>query len=326
MYKVSVIVPIYKVEAFIARCVDSLMSQTLEEIEFVFVDDCSPDDSILILKNTLLKYPFRKPHTRIITHNQNKGLPSARNTGLAVVSGEYVYHCDSDDYLEPSMLKDMYLAAVSDNTEIIYCDWYLSFDKNERYMRQREYINVDECVKGLLSGGLRFNVWNKLVKRSLYNNYQITFPSGYSMGEDMTMIMLFACANKIKHLRQAGYHYIKLNTNSYTQTISERYWIDIKHNVERVSNFIRKHCGDRYIKELYFLQLDVKLSLLFTGDITKYDLWNRTYPEANEFILQNKNVSIRYRLLQWCAYKKQYWLLNLYFHCVHKIVYGIIFK
>ena len=93
-YKVSVIVPIYKVEKFIARCAKQLFEQTLPEVEYIFVNDCTPDNSMLELAKTIQAYPHKEHAIRICTHEVNKGLPSARNTGLQHAQGEFIFHCD----------------------------------------------------------------------------------------------------------------------------------------------------------------------------------------------------------------------------------------
>ena len=97
MIDVSVIVPVYNVSGFVERCVRSLMEQTLDNVEFIFVDDASPDNSIDIIRRVIKEYPNR--NVRIAIHEYNKGLPSARNTGLDLCVGEYVFHCDADDYV-----------------------------------------------------------------------------------------------------------------------------------------------------------------------------------------------------------------------------------
>ena len=139
MIKVSVIVPVYKVETFIERCIRSLMEQTLQDVEFVIVDDCSPDNSISIAQAVIQDYPGRKEQVKLIRHNVNQGLPAARNSGLTVASGEYVFHCDSDDFVEPAMLEQLYRAAKDEKADIVWCDWMLSFGQNERYMKQPSY-------------------------------------------------------------------------------------------------------------------------------------------------------------------------------------------
>ena len=189
MLKVSVIIPIYKVENFMERCARSLFEQTLtEEVEFIFVDDASLDCSVSIIHQCLNDYPERKNQTKILVHSQNKGLPSARNTGLQAATGKYVFHCDSDDYLDSGALEQMYEVAEQNRADMVWCDWYLSFAHSERYMKQPKYDSPVEVLKGMLGGAMKYNVWNKLVSRRLYTDNLINFPDGHGMGEDMTMI------------------------------------------------------------------------------------------------------------------------------------------
>lgn len=131
--KVSVIVPIYKVEPFIKRCANSLFEQTLQNVEYIFVDDATPDNSIHLLKEVVAFYPNRNEQIHIIHHKVNKGLPAARNTGLEMVSGEYIFHCDSDDYVEPDMLEKLYQKAEETNADMVWCDWFLTFAEKEIY-------------------------------------------------------------------------------------------------------------------------------------------------------------------------------------------------
>ena len=129
---ISVIVPVYKVERFISRCVNSLFSQSMQDnIEFIFVDDASPDKSLALVEQCLKYYPKRKKQVRILHHIKNLGLPAARNTGLGIARGEYIYHCDSDDYLETDALEAMYVAATKYDADIVWSDWFLTLDKVE---------------------------------------------------------------------------------------------------------------------------------------------------------------------------------------------------
>lgn len=322
--KVSVIIPIYKVEKFIERCVRSLMEQTLQEVEYIFVDDATPDKSIEILEGCLALYPNRK--TVILNHTQNQGLPAARNTGLQVATGKYIFHCDSDDYVEHDMLEKLYQQAEETDADIVWCDWFLTFAENERYMKQPSFETPMEALKAMLSGGMKYNVWNKLVRRSLYTDNDIQFPADYGMGEDMTMMMLFAHAQKVAYVPQAFYHYVKLNTGAFSQTYSERHLVELKHNVQRICDYMQRILGNKVEKELAFFKLDAKFPFLITNDSQKYKLWKEWYPEVNSYILQNKNVSLRSRCLQWMAWKGQFWAVRLHYFLLYKLVYGIIYK
>lgn len=325
--KVSVVIPVYGVEAFIERCARNLFSQTLQDVEFIFVDDASPDGSIALLEDVLKEFPARAGQTRIIRHPENKGLPAARNTGLAVAQGEYIYHCDSDDWVEPIMLEKMYAAASASDADIAYCDFFLSFEKNERYMSNPTYQTAEEMLKkGFLGGKMKYNVWNKLVRRSLYTDNNIVFPEGHPMGEDMTMIQLAAVADKTAHVPEALYHYVKLNEGAYSNAYSQKKLDDIRFNVDRTVSFLRDKYGNCLEKDVSLFKLSIKLPFLMTGDKAMYRLWQEWYPEADKYANANNLKPLRTRLLQTMAAKGQWWYVTLYYKLVFKFIYGIIYK
>lgn len=325
-YSVSVIIPVYNVGKFIERCVRSLMEQTMDNVEYIFVDDASPDNSIQILQEVLVDYPKRRDNVRILTHAENKGLPAARNTGLAVATGEYIFHCDSDDFVEPDMLEQLYGKAIKCDADIVWCDWYLTFENSERYMKQPAYGTPLEALKAMLSGAMKYNVWNKLVRRSIYVENKIKFPAGYGMGEDMTIMLLFAYAERISYLPHAFYHYVKLNTNAFSQTYSKRHLQELQHNVATITDKLETLFGNTLEQEISFLKLEAKFPFLFSNDRKKRKLWQEWYPEANRFILQNHNISMRSRLIQWCAWKNLNFIVSIYRWLLNRIVYGIIYK
>ena len=323
--KVSVIIPIYNVENFISRCAVSLIEQTLTDVEYIFIDDATPDNSIKVLQEVIQRYPNRKNQCRIIHHKQNLGLPAARNTGLAVAQGKYIFHCDSDDFVEPNMLEQLYRKATETEADIVWCDWWLSFAKNERYMKQPEYPTGMEALKGMLSGVMKYNVWNKLIRRSLYEENGITFPAGYGMGEDMTIMRLFARASKVAYQPKAFYHYMQQNNGAFCKTFSEKHLSDVRHNVSMVTEDLKNLFGNALDTELAFFKLDVKFPFLISDDPAKYNLWKNWYPEANQYILKNKRLSLRSRCVQWLAWKNQFWAVWLYYKLVYRIVYCIIY-
>lgn len=324
--RVSVIVPIYKVERFIVKCADSLFSQTMDDVEFIFVDDASPDSSMKLLEECIRRHPEREGQIRILTHPENKGLPAARNTGLAVATGEYVFHCDSDDFVEPDMLETLYHVATEKNADIVWCDWWLSFERNERYMKQPGYDSPMEALKAMLAGLMKFNVWNKLVRRSLYTENGISFPAGYGMGEDMTMMLLFAVAGKVAYVPEAFYHYVKLNTEAYSQNYSVSHLESVKYNIGRVEDFLRKRFGNALDLEIACLKLEAKFPFLMSGNPEAYRLWSATYPESDRCIMRNHYISARRRLVQWCASKKLWCLVRFHYWIVDRLVYGCIYK
>ena len=326
MDKVSVIIPIYGVEHFIGRCVDSLMQQTLDEVEYIFVDDVTPDKSMSVLQEILSRYPKRKDHIKILHHQKNRGLPVARNTGLAVATGEYVFHCDSDDFVEPDMLEKMYAAAKVQDADFVWSDWFLSYENTERYMRQPEFHTPLDTLKGLLADAMKYNVWNKLVRRSLYLDNGIQFPAGHPMGEDMTMIRLAACAKSVAYVNQAFYHYVKINAEAMTQSFNERHLADVRYNVDLTLNFLQQRNISNIEKEIAFFKLNVKLPFLITADWKSYRRWSDWYPEANAYIMQNQRLALRTRILQKMAALKCYIGVWIYYMIIYRFLYTILYK
>lgn len=318
---ITVIIPIYKVEAYIERCVRSLMAQELDGVEYIFVDDCSPDNSMKVLQRILDEYPGQQ-HVRILHHSQNHGLPAARNTGLDAATGDYVFHCDSDDYLEPGALQAMYEAARKSDADIVYCDWILTYPQRERYMRCPAYETPEDALRGLLHGTMKYNVWNKLVKRKLYNeDLSIRFPEGHGMGEDMTMILLFARAKRVAYLPKGTYHYVRQNENAFTAMRSESSYADLLFNASRVIEGLHGKVSE---EDLACFKLNVKFPFLISDQRSDYERWNEWFPEANQFI-NISQVSKRMRMLQVAAAKKWYLILKIYYYCLHRIVYGIVY-
>src|SRR5690606_5467115 len=172
---VSIIIPFYNVEKFIDKNVKSLLKQSYPYCEYIFVDDCSPDNSIDVIKRNLEEFPQRFSQVKIIRHEVNWGLPASRNTGMREATGDYIYHCDSDDWLECDSIELMMLHAEKYSADIVYSDYYLSFQKNERYMSQPQFSKSMQAVESMLCGKMKYNVWNKLVRRELYHDYNISY-------------------------------------------------------------------------------------------------------------------------------------------------------
>ena len=322
---ISVIVPVYGVEKFVEHCAVSLMEQTLDGVEFIFVDDCTPDNSIDIIRDVISRYPDRD--ARIVSHSENRGLPSARNTGLGLATGKYVFHCDGDDWIEPNMLEKMYAVAENANADIVYCDFYLSYEKNERYMSNPCLESREELLRqGFLSGAMKYNVWNKLVRRSLYTDNGIHFPDGHSMGEDMTMIRLTACAERVKYLPEALYHYVQTNSSAFSKTQSRKQLDDIQYNVDTTVSFLREKYGDNIEDDIRNFKLSIKFPFLISDNREQYKLWEEWYPEANGNVMSNKSLSFRSRFLQWMASKKLWTGVRLYHLMVYKIVYRLLYR
>ena len=171
--KVSVIVPIYDVEKYIERCVKSLFEQTLDNLEFIFVNDCTPDKSMDILNRLLLQYPEREKQSKIVTHSKNKGLPEARISGISVATGEYIIHCDSDDWTEPDMYEKMYNYAIENDFDYVWCDYQKDSSEQSLHTSQECSTNKYDLIRAYLTGDIMSTVWNKMVKASICQRPEI---------------------------------------------------------------------------------------------------------------------------------------------------------
>lgn len=324
--KVSVIIPIYKVEEFIERCATSLFEQTLSDVEYIFVDDATPDRSILILQEILDRFPERKGYVHFLHHEINRGLPAARNTGLALASGDYIFHCDSDDYLEIDMLRTMVEEADKCEADFVYCDWWLSYKKNERLMSEPKCVSSEQALRMMLRGGMKYNVWNKLIRRDVYEKSKIRFPEGYGLGEDMTIIKLLASSKRVLYINKAFYHYVQFNSSSFTSTSLSRNIDVLMHNTESVIAFIRSCFGAEYEMDISCFLLHVKLPLLISFDKEDYTLWESMFKDAHVAIWKNDRMSLRIRLLQWAASKRLWWFVKFHNFVIYRMVYANLYK
>lgn len=205
---ISVCIPVYGVEKYIEKCARSLFEQTITEgVEFIFVDDCTPDKSIEILQEVLAQYPNRENQVRILHHDSNQGLPAARATGIKAASGKYIMHVDSDDYVESNACERLIEEAERNQADIIVADYYKNYPDG-RIETVTETVNTDNFVTDMLTFRNSWSVWNKLIRRDLYYSPKpIKFARNY-MCEDLVIIFqLVMRAKNIQHVPEAFYHY-----------------------------------------------------------------------------------------------------------------------
>lgn len=325
---VSVIVPVYNASVTLKSCLDSLSRQTCHHLELLFVDDFSTDGSLDILVSYAKQYSTGDFVIKVLCHEWNRGVAAARNTGLENATGEYVYYVDADDFIEPDTLECLLKEAQEKELDIVGHEWFLTFKSDERYMKQPFYVTPIEALQLMMSGVMRWNLWLFLVRRSLYVENNIRFMEGMNMGEDMMVMMkLFVCAKRVAIINRAFYHYGQSNSGSLTKTYSAEHIRQVTNNVQEVERFIS---GSSYAGSLSefipFLKLNIKLPLLVTDDESRYRQWTGWFPEANGYVMKNKRLPLRTRLLQQVAVKRYDFLLKLYYRFVFKLVYGVIYK
>lgn len=211
--KVSVILPVYNAATTITRMLDSLRDQTLVDFEVLMIDDGSTDNSGAILD----EYAQKDNRFRVV-HKKNEGVSAARQTGVELAQGEYVIHADSDDWVDQTMLEELYAKAENDDADVVICDFFSNTDTGQTRCKQRpSELKADVILRELFQQ-LHGSCWNKLVRQACYNKYNVRFPKGINHCEDLLFWaqLLQHTDVKVSYLPKAFYHYY-VNSNSITR-------------------------------------------------------------------------------------------------------------
>ena len=217
--KVSISVPVYNAEKYLRQSLDSLVSQSLKEIEIVIVNDGSTDSSESICR----EYAERDPRIKLIC-KENGGLASARQAALEVSTGLYFCACDADDWAEPTMYELMYNRAVATGADIVMCDYWSEYGngKQTQHHYTLDVDRIDDFLDDALNGHFPCQVWNKMFKREIFEKYDISWEPGINLGEDFLLLLkMFQYPVKVTNISDTLYHYRReLSGNSYTNNIS----------------------------------------------------------------------------------------------------------
>ena len=281
--KISIIVPVYKVENYLHRCIDSILAQTFGDWELLLVDDGSPDRSGEICDE------FAEKDNRVrVIHKENGGVSSARQKGQDEACGEYTIHVDPDDWVEPMMLEELYRKAKDDNADMVICDYYTNEGSQQYYIKQEPSKLDNNVVLYELFQQLHGSCWNKLVKRACYSG-NAYFPKDINCCEDLIWcIQVLKCNPKISYLGKAYYHYILTTVDSQSKSISaERSLQDLRMLRELESLLSGEHrvLGEMYKRTIpYIMKRAMKTnsfdSLFFKLNFRKYSRY---------IILSNRN-------------------------------------
>ena len=319
MPKISVIIPVYGVERFIERCTNSLFSQTLDDIEFIFIDDCTPDNSMSIIRNQIERYRtlIKKNNWFIRLEKMpiNSGQSAVRKYGISLATGDYVIHCDSDDWVSPNMYKLMYEKAIEECADAVVCDYNITDGERVlRTIRGGRFTDKERFIEQILFQSAPWSLWNKMFKRTSCYKADMIYPKG-NMGEDFVLTtQLLLNSNKIAYVSQPFYNYF-YNPASITRVVTEEKKMDNfkmnKANADIVYDILNtRGLGDRYSLALVSSKWYIKKLLWNTDfDSKKRQLWKDTYKEINNRIITNSHISmkdkIKFILTYLCLFPKQ---------------------
>jgi glycosyltransferase involved in cell wall biosynthesis len=204
---ISIIIPVYKTEFYLRKCLNSIVNQSYKNLEIILVDDGSPDTCGKICD----EYAALDSRIKVI-HQKNRGLSAARNAGLKIATGEYIGFTDSDDWIENDMFETLYLGALKYGTDITICGYFSV--KGAKYRERREEHTVllgreDALHHLLLDKTITNHAWNKLYKRELFED--VYYPEGRTFEDIATTYKLFEKADKVVCLDSCKYYYLERN-------------------------------------------------------------------------------------------------------------------
>lgn len=294
MPKVSVIVPVYNVEKYLDRCLDSLVNQTLQEIEIIVINDSTPDQSQIIIDKYMNLYP-----NKVFSYiKPNGGLSDARNYGMSKMKGDYFGFVDGDDYVEYSMFEKLYERATQEEADVTTCDFYWTYPNRLQRATDGPYTNERELLTKMMP-----TVWNKLYKKSWFDSLDIEFPVGLRYEDSSFSIRLAPFIRKLAYVNEPLVYYVQRQDSiTYTQNSKVGDMLTVFNDI---FEFYQKHnLYDQYQSELEYLTLKYFLgsSFLRAAQIQDkntrkailkegWDLLNKRFPtwRKNQYLLSQKD-------------------------------------
>ncbi len=215
MIKVSVIIPVYNVEPWLKACLDSIINQTLKDIEIICVNDASTDNSLELLR----QYEQLDSRIVVLNHDGNSGLSASRNTGAQYATGEYIYFLDSDDMIKPNAIEILYNKAKSDKLDVLCFDGETFFENEqlekiykfeERWcVRNKEYtaikVGKDLLIEMLFNNDYKAVVWILFINREFFNSNKLSFINGILYEDNPFTLEVFIKANRVSHIKDRLY-------------------------------------------------------------------------------------------------------------------------
>ena len=307
MVKVSVIVPVYNVEKYLAKCLDTLVNQTLKEIEIIVVNDGSPDNSKAIINKYAKKYKNIKPYDK-----ENGGLSDARNFGIKKATGKYIAFIDSDDYIDKNMLKKMYEKAINEELDIVVCDSINIYENNTQVLIHSNLHYSDNDIKNYLISPPM--ACTRLYNRSLFDKTSFKKNIYY---EDLELTpKLVNITNKIGFLEEGLYYYVQRSGSIMKQKQFNDRLLDIftvlKSNREALSKEYPYEIEYMYITHLLRTAtlrfLEYENSKQYINQI--YKEIKEKYPNWRKNIYYKKS-SFKLKIICNLAYYKQIKILKI---------------
>jgi len=293
----SIVVPVYKVEQYIRKCIDSILVQSFTNFELILIDDGSPDNCGIICD----EYAKKDPRIFVI-HKRSSGLSAARNSGIEKAKGKYITFVDSDDWIDKETYEKAFRFLNENQLEVVCFDTWLVKDNQEkfrpRYTQNQIFVGV-EGVNAILEDGIDNAAWNKVYLKSLFDG--VRYPEGRVFEDVGTSYKVLAKAKRVGYLKQPLYYYLKRgnsivgtsfnSSKRYDAFLSyeERFEYAKAHKLSAMES-CRAHAVSAALSTLTVNYLDKSLSEVRFSQVTKFI-------EDNKTLLDNKRMKMKNRLL-----------------------------
>lgn len=275
---VSVVSPCYNVERYLSRFLECILSQTYKNIEIILVNDGSTDNTGYILDDIA-----SKDNRVSIIHKSNGGCSSARLAGIKRASGEYIYSCDPDDYMELNCIQALVDTAHASGADIIYCDYDCMYtDRTVPVIYKLNNLDKLTYLHAQLAGGMWGVFWNKLIRKSLLDEYHVYPDARVSLWDDYHVVNgCAAFANKIAYCPKVLYHYNCENQDSIMHNVSLKSFESIVLAIKLLEKHFERSGVMQYVKH-DFLQLCAKnKEYLLFSQYRNFRKWRELWPESN---------------------------------------------
>jgi len=297
---ISVVVPVYNVQDYLPRCLDSLYNQDFDDIEIILVNDGSKDDSLAICK----KYAQKHGRT-IVVDKENGGLSDARNVGTEAASGEYIYYLDSDDWLAPGAIKTLYDFAASNNCEIVQGGFYYAYDDHLLYDNSRKHpqiLNRDDAMLELIKNDYVKNfAWGKLYKADIVKKYQ--FPKGKYYEDAYWQHLIIHDCNRYGIVPTPLYYYRQRESGISGEFSIKN--LDLLRGYEERLAFVQKNYP-KYTKPMIEIFWNLGFEMVLMSDKKNEDnirkayhnYWEKLNREYGELFEKSLSKNIYYQIVQ----------------------------
>lgn len=324
---VSIIVPVYNVEKYIEKCIDSLLNQTFEDYEIIVVIDGSTDASEKIVRNIQKENPAKIK----IINQEKKGPGAARNTGIEAACGKFLLFVDSDDYVSPDLLAHVYEKALSNDSDITVFDAKLVNEDGE-YLKYESAIMYENGIINLQSHERLLILpclWNKLYKKSLFDENKISIPENSAMGEDLAANMkLLSCAQKVTHLSEPLYFYVQRSGSIMSSSQNDIAKImrnkDIITSMDTVIDYFKKtEKYSKYSDELEYLVL-CNVLLRATLRVNECDPENKLQAELVDYTIKKYPHFERNKYYKQLLSKKEKTIIWFFKHKLFRTLHFVL--